>query len=183
MRSRGPGRGPYQIIQRALRHKLARSRDRDGLVVQCGHEIAVAKDYPTVENMSWTDGTRSSSSCQIDVIDDVAGWVLGALLLWGPTPHTSSRPAASLRCQNARDPVLSVRDAKAIVRGVRRWSRFPVVRVEATLLDDHGPDGALEAITLTWGECNAGGGYRYWVRKEGRTWRVLKRIGHWAAAP
>lgn len=31
------------------------SRDRDGPVVQYAREIAVAKDYPTVENMSWPD--------------------------------------------------------------------------------------------------------------------------------
>ena len=50
--SRGPGRGPYRIIPR---RPACQGRDiAERISRGSRHEIAVAKDYPTVENRSWT---------------------------------------------------------------------------------------------------------------------------------
>jgi hypothetical protein len=64
-----------------------------GAVPQGRREIAVAKDYPTVENRSWADQAMSRHEREIAARGPVWAWLVnngphGSSFEWGQTPQT-----------------------------------------------------------------------------------------------
>lgn len=99
--------------------------------------------------------------------------------------QVDAHPPSSLQCHGSSRSSLTVarKAEREISAAVRRFSRFPVVDLERPGADQGAPKGAVEALTLTWGSCDGGGGDTFWVREGREGWRVLKRVGHWARAP
>jgi hypothetical protein len=96
------------------------------------------------------------------------------LVAWNPSAKAATQRA--LRCQ---DGGVTVRreHRDQILAAVRRVSRFPVVRIEASDPSEHAGPGVLVAVTLRRGTCTCGEGDEFWVQEVGGRWRVLKKSG------
>ena len=89
-----------------------------------------------------------------------------------------ARPKSIFKCfEGGLD--LSRHDEVAIREIMRPRSRFPVVDIRIPSPKEQSPEGAIEARTLTHGDCCDGGGDRFWVRKSKGKWKVVKKAGFW----
>ena len=78
---------------------------------------------------------------------------------------------------------LTADDTHAIIAAVARRTRLRVIKIGRApgQVDEKLPPGVVEVSVLKKGECVLGDhlsgfGERYWVKKRGSRWRVVKRI-------
>jgi hypothetical protein len=96
-------------------------------------------------------------------------------------PALADAPSATERGECAGvAPELGLhrRDVEAIRAAVRRRTRFKVIRVRPA--GNSAEAGAVEAVTLTTGDCFSGEGNRFVLQRSSRGWRVTKKSGRYA---